>query len=631
MASVSIARCPQAVGSLSIDGGPTLRPAADRHSIEVERAFPRRHFTQVAATEPAVGVVGKALALFRKHERAVGAVILGAVAIPAQIGCSLESDAKTESLKDAQRPAASEELELAAEVLFDASAARQRLVDLGVPASAVAGVDAATLGRAEALVVKWKANNGSSWTNAHGAELMRIAGSASTLVELWDAVPARWLHTPSDLQPLLTNWSTPDKGIERAKDLEARFGYRPVTRDLGTLERMTGDGCATLESLLETLQSRGLYFVGTVLDIDGFGATTELDALIALAPIIDGATVPVDVRHGLLDPSGSTLQVDLTQLTAGVDALTARGISFTPAHIEAAALLGEGSARSERLSSLLDRASPPRDVRSTEELAYRALRPLVDGSSDTKALLQLDVLRDRLGRDLAANEIGAALDAFARGTSAGQLVSRAHEGVSLKDAHVLQGLSKAKTKVSYDSLAASVRSRILPGTSRTDTNAWYVETFAPTQQRLTKGELHKIDLILDGMQNGDLREQLSKAIADDVVNTTGEAGGLLRLDQGKLTVVHATSDGESDGAFVLPKAHDPLRAIATFHVHGAHADGDASVAGPSSDVTGRRGDRGDVWRVHQDDVVVTRIARSKINVDFYTESGAVIDLGNYAL
>ena len=103
-------------------------------------------------------------------------------------------------------------------------------------------------------------------------------------------------------------------------------------------------------------------------------------------------------------------------------------------------------------------------------------------------------------------------------------------------------------------------------------------------------------------------------------------------EDGQAALEIMKSAGESDGSFRLPANVVPLRTLLTFHLHGGEStEGALAVAGPSSGYHGLYGDRGHAWKIHQDDVVFTRLDAKRFNADFYTGNGVVIDLGNYEL
>lgn len=181
-----------------------------------------------------------------------------------------------------------------------------------------------------------------------------------------------------------------------------------------------------------------------------------------------------------------------------------------------------------------------------------------------------------------------------------------------------------------EQLVEELSGRIQQGTPRLDFNALYYEDFGRQVRYLTIGELHKLRILRDALDTPELRGEIAALLAKDIQNTKAEVGGLGDRSENRLRLYDHDSTVEGDLRFSLPEGIEPLLALVEFHLHGGDTpQGSPLAAGPSSNATASGGDRGSAWGNHQDGVVITHLRPGRINVDFYTPFGGVIDLGDF--
>jgi hypothetical protein len=203
--------------------------------------------------------------------------------------------------------------------------------------------------------------------------------------------------------------------------------------------------------------------------------------------------------------------------------------------------------------------------------------------------------------------------------------------VPVKDLTTWRNLSSDARTRSRAALVDAIGARLRQGSPRTDRAAEYSEVFSEQADRLTMGELHKIELLLDLLERPGTAAKLTDLVERDLAKEDGELGGWIRFDGlDRLTFEEQPAAALNDNSYVFPAELDPHLAAANFHLHAVDSDGNPASAGPSSAFGGTVGDRKAAFAAHRDGVVVTFLGDGHFNVDFYTAGGAVIDLGNYA-
>jgi len=597
-------------------------------------------------------LIQRAMDVLRQHSKPAGIALLATAGLPALTGCV--PPASVTDAVEAEQPARDAPMgtELAEQILFDAPTtqqiadARSALEAAGVASSQLATIAEPTDAiRIAQLYDAWSGRYDVGQLNrgdfhVFAALAARGDTDVNELVELIDSLPTGFLRRPSEL--LAMYGAVDSTAIDRARALRTEFGYSPLTRDLDNLGTMSTDELDGLQAFLTKLRDAGGLAFTRFVQPGFLESHSDLDRVLEVLPVSSGGTAKVSLNRAIFDPEGGAIEVDEAKLLAGVSKLHGHGVTFTPLHLSAAAVLGGGTpAQQARLDALLARSSAPSHVRSSSELARLALRPLHETLSDDAILGQLDVARSRLGRTLDANEISAVVSGAKRGTSiddmvpkaAGAFVKSSGAFTYVKDAYTIANLPPSALNTSRAALSASLEAAIVPGAHRTDSNADYHEVFAPQTRAMSTGEHHKITLVRQALDSPAFRAQLAAAVDADLADPTAEAGGLIRFAaNGELEAVRIDSDGDSDTSYLLPAEVEPLQAVVTFHVHGGGAEAGApALAGPSSAHGGTSGDRGDAWSIHQDDIVITRLSKTTFNVDFYNGTGVVVDLGDFAL
>lgn len=120
----------------------------------------------------------------------------------------------------------------------------------------------------------------------------------------------------------------------------------------------------------------------------------------------------------------------------------------------------------------------------------------------------------------------------------------------------------------------------------------------------------------------------------DIIGDQTEIGGLIRY-QGKSVdfVPYEPARQQSNRRFVPSDAFDRHGALAQFHLHAFDAAGSPEYAGPSDGPFGGN-DRSWLRTMNRSGTVITALGvkneRRSFNVDFYTPSGIILDLGRYS-
>ena len=169
-------------------------------------------------------------------------------------------------------------------------------------------------------------------------------------------------------------------------------------------------------------------------------------------------------------------------------------------------------------------------------------------------------------------------------------------------------------------------------TDRTDSNGWYKEDLASHEDTISTTALLKIQKIMQGLENPEQRTRIGELMERDMNNPATEYGGFVSLDQqgkGNFEFLSPQAQGK-DGGYRFNNAFIELgtSTVANFHFHALHED-DSPHAGPSGLPDRPGGDLGAAKHLNTDGVVITAIGKGRFNVDFYTPTGEVIDLGNY--
>ncbi|HUO08832.1 MAG TPA: hypothetical protein VM008_11065 [Phycisphaerae bacterium] len=154
------------------------------------------------------------------------------------------------------------------------------------------------------------------------------------------------------------------------------------------------------------------------------------------------------------------------------------------------------------------------------------------------------------------------------------------------------------------------------------------ESLKANEQKLSLCDLFAIRLLLNGLSDSANIAELHRQGLDDLSDTTTEHGGLLSLqdiNSPRLLMTlyppyYASNDFEYISSDKL--LEQTAAGIAEYHFHFQEIH-NADRAGPGT------GDLGYVRAQHLNGVVITSIDTRKINIDYYTPDGAVVDLGVY--
>jgi hypothetical protein len=144
-------------------------------------------------------------------------------------------------------------------------------------------------------------------------------------------------------------------------------------------------------------------------------------------------------------------------------------------------------------------------------------------------------------------------------------------------------------------------------------------------KNLTRCDLFAILLLLNNLNDPALIAELHRQGLADLSDTTTEHGGLLLLAQNKLEPrPYPTASADNDFDYVTPETltRDTVNGLAQYHFHFQQIH-NTDRAGPGP------GDLDYAKSARTNAVVITSIDTRKINIDYYTPNGAVVDLGTY--
>ncbi|MCA9549697.1 MAG: hypothetical protein KC933_06655 [Myxococcales bacterium] len=487
-----------------------------------------------------------------------------------------------------------------------------------------------------------------AWATQRGVTLAQLpAGDLAFLVDLTSGAPSR---LTADLDALLalpphtipsvadatsaSDFANPTASA-RAAALRAVTPLQLGAEDYRFLAKITDAQAASLVETLRALEEAvGVRSTGYQEPGNRFGANSELTTLANLDAL---RTRGLELEQSsnperFLSPS---VTYDWAQLMAGAKRLHAlTGQPFTFGSRLAAGVLGAGTdGQRAELEALIERTSG-----ASSEEAYGRLARLVLSKQDglPKSLLRdVDATVARLGRAMSADELGAFIGMRLMGND-GQLMSErpkdAPAELPIKDFGIWAATHHGETAAQ---LRTTVQANLHPGARRTDNNARYDEDPSVTLGRLSHAELLKVRALQRGLADPATRDTLAAILARDLANgPVAELGGLVVLGEaGRATFQDLGSLGGNDApAYAFPfGTHSPWRGLALFHLHAVDAAGNPTKAGPSSGRGGLNADIGAARETAQDGVVITLVAPGQVDVDFYTTSGVVLDLGVFSL
>lgn len=245
-------------------------------------------------------------------------------------------------------------------------------------------------------------------------------------------------------------------------------------------------------------------------------------------------------------------------------------------------------------------------------------------------LNQLQTLAQRLGRGLTDVESFNVELALKSGVTVEQLALAPNPpaDVSLKDHYVwrlVQG-TDAET-MTRDALLEELEKKVELGSTRSDDLAVESESLAHWGPKLSVWEFHKIRMLTQHLKQPDAQRAIGEIIARDLELDDTELGGMVRSTESGIrfeAMEPAEGQRASNENYILPEMN-PWSGIASFHLHATRREGTPEGAGPSTlDLAAAR-------KRHTDGVVITLVRPGLFNVDFYTASGAVVDLGDYQI
>lgn len=167
----------------------------------------------------------------------------------------------------------------------------------------------------------------------------------------------------------------------------------------------------------------------------------------------------------------------------------------------------------------------------------------------------------------------------------------------------------------------------------------------PPVEELSLLNLYRIDLIREALNDPKLLQQLGLIVSHDLVDRKSEHGGMIRLQDGQITLRDQAGVEWDDGAYESKKDYRLSDGICTFHLHALEPD--LSVySGPSGSLLDGTGDLGHCDEVGGTDVVFTTLGHPqgasgpdlgsvRVNVDLYyidkrepnKKKAHIVDLG----
>lgn len=240
-----------------------------------------------------------------------------------------------------------------------------------------------------------------------------------------------------------------------------------------------------------------------------------------------------------------------------------------------------------------------------------------------RELAGLERLAARLGRPLTVAEVSVAtkqalldhpIDTQAVGLPAGE-----H---ALKDLYFLE--NRAPLSADRDTLLAELNANLRPGAARRD--RVYTEDLSSALPKLSTVELQKIVTLQRALASGDFAKNLAALMRTDAKDASTELGGRLLLSNGAVKIDAQNGSGQGNNAFVVGPSFNPFEAFLSFHFHAVGEHGEPENAGPSA---GKGADLGTAYSIQLDGLVITQVAKDRMNIDFYTSTGVVLDLGTF--
>jgi hypothetical protein len=148
------------------------------------------------------------------------------------------------------------------------------------------------------------------------------------------------------------------------------------------------------------------------------------------------------------------------------------------------------------------------------------------------------------------------------------------------------------------------------------------------EKKLSRGDLLEIGLLLNAFDDSTVRAQIMRQGLDDLADTTSEHGGLLALEDFEHPRLRATLypslfsvnnfEYISGEKLLLETANG----LAQYHFHFQQMYNEARAGPGVGDLLYARNMRCNC-------VVITSISPGKMDIDYYTPAGAVVDLGVY--
>lgn len=454
-----------------------------------------------------------------------------------------------------------------------------------------------------ARVEAWIARSGAA---PSGAELTQLALTPNTGVDWALASLPRDVVIPAEHLPFVAPFVV-DDGLPSARALQALVGRDSThvdVRDPEMFARHPRSERAAFQALLDELDGRSGGLVG------------PLSAFEPLWPLVRGDSV--ELRGQL----GNAFVVDRAQLLELSDHARAAtgGLDAETLPLFALGLLGQPHQR-DNVAWL--EANARFEGRAGESAI--AERWASFGQPETAAL---ERLATHLGRPLTIAEVTVASGRPDLDADLAKL-PRA-QGLALKDVYLAANLERAIAAEPRLADRAGLEAAIAAGlgapVDRLDRT--YSEDWARARTQLELGDLQKIHLVQRALEGPEVRMQLARFVRDDLADPKTELGGVVRLVDGRATFDGQNGSGGGNNAFVAGASFDPFEALASFHFHALDAHGDRDAAGPSP---GHGADLATAHALQLDGFVFTLVAKDRVNVDYFSARGVVLDLGTITL
>ncbi|MCK6547784.1 hypothetical protein L6R52_18170, partial [Myxococcota bacterium] len=453
-----------------------------------------------------------------------------------------------------------------------------------------------------ARVEAWIARSGDV---PSGAELSQLALTSNAGVAWALTSLPRDVVIPAEHLPFVAPFDV-GLGVTPARELYTLLGRDATRIDVRDAEMFARHPSAEQRA-----------FVALLDELDGRsgGLTGPLSAFEALWPLARGESVEI---HGQL---GNQHVVDRATLLELVDQARAAtgGLS---ADVLPLLALGAKGQRHQRENVAWLRAHARFEGRPGE--AAIAERWASFSQPDRGALERLAA---HVGRPLTIAELAVA----SRRPALARDLEALPRGVALKDVHLARSLDAAirvDPQLAGDraSLEAAVARGLGAPVGRLDRT--YSEDWAHAKDALGTSDLQKILLVQRALARPDVRAALAEMVRADLTDTKTELGGVIRVVGGRATLAREDGSGADNNTFVAGPAFDPFDALASFHFHALDAHGDPEAAGPSP---GHGADLATAHALQLDGVVFTLVAKDRVNVDYFSANGTVLDLGTITL